>query len=211
MANTLLQGRIWSKVLYPEDYENWDVIVENLRDTHLEVMISPVHTPDEKDEKDHRHIIIFCDSNKTIRNMNDLFTKITDKECKYVEKVESERGMIRYLIHRDHPNKQQFINENGEYDIQTILCLNNCTDRRDKAFKEESEQVRLYNLMLIEDTIDQHEIENIIILRRWLMELGFHEICRELYTYNIYYLKSLMDGYYQLHKRFPRNPSDELC
>lgn len=211
MANTQLQGRIWTKVLYPEDYEIWDEVVERLRDTHLEVMISPLHTPDDKEKQDHIHIVVFCDTNKTIKNINELFSSVMLKECVYVEKVESEKGMIRYLIHRDHPQKQQFLTEHGEYDVKSIICLNNCTDRRDRAFKEDDDQTRLYNMLLLEDIIDDHQIENIIILRQWLMKLGFHDLCRDLHSYNMFYLKSLMDGYYQLHRRFPRNPSDELC
>lgn len=204
MANTKLQGRLWGKVLYPEDYENWETIEEHLRDTHIEIMISPEHTPDENETKIHRHILLFFEANQTIDSVNRIISDATGKESKYALKENSERGSIRYLIHADHPHKQQFRKPTGELDIDSIKCLNDCTDRRDAAFTE-GKGAWDANFLMIQDIIDDYQVENIIELRSKLMELGLHSLCRDLHEYNVYFLNTLMTGYYQMHRRVENN------
>lgn len=123
--------RNWTFIVYPESVaEGW---VDTLRDTHLEIFISPVHDKDKNGDgslkKAHHHVVVFYDSVKSYDQVQKLSDSIGGTK---VEKVASKRGVVRYLCHLDNPEKAQ-------YDEKDVICLsgaqyrkivNNETDRQ---------------------------------------------------------------------------------
>lgn len=110
------KGRIWACVVYPESLpENW---LEILQNTGLQTAISPLHdkdlNPDNTVKKPHYHVIFNYDGPTTYNNVKNL--------CDILHgtipiKLESLRGMYRYHIHLDNPEKFQ-------YDDRDRLLLN---------------------------------------------------------------------------------------
>ena len=102
--------RNWSCIVYPESApENWKSI---LQECFVPAFISPLHDKDinpeaEADEckKPHYHIVIMFDGPKTSEQAQEIFTKIGGVGCLRVQSI---RGMARYLCHLDNPEKYQY-------------------------------------------------------------------------------------------------------
>ena len=100
----------WSIVFYPEsapsDY------LDRLQKSIVPWALSPLHQPDADISKPHFHIVFKYSSLKSLEQVQSDFGWLRPKSDGstdiYVMRVESIKGMIRYLIHADQPNKQQF-------------------------------------------------------------------------------------------------------
>lgn len=101
------KGRIWASVGYPESLPtDW---LEKLRETGLTIAISPLHdkdvNPDGEVKKEHYHIIFSYEGPTTYNNVKELC------DCFNMTipiKLESLRGMYRYHLHLDNPEKFQY-------------------------------------------------------------------------------------------------------
>jgi len=101
------KGRIWACVGYPESLpSNW---LEILQDTGLQIAISPLHDkdldPTGESKKPHYHIIFNYDGPTTYNNVKNLCDSLN---MTIPIKLESLRGMYRYHIHIDNPEKYQY-------------------------------------------------------------------------------------------------------
>lgn len=101
------KGRIWASVGYPESLPtNW---IEMLQETGLQIAISPLHDkdldPNGEPKKAHYHIIFNYDGPTTYNNVKSLCDKLN---MTIPIKLESLRGMYRYHIHIDNPDKYQY-------------------------------------------------------------------------------------------------------
>lgn len=102
-----VKARYWASVGYPESLpEDW---IEKLRITGLPVAISPLHdkdiNPTEEVKKEHYHIIFAFDGPTTYNNVKSLCDVFN---MTIPIKLESIRGMYRYHIHLDNPEKYQY-------------------------------------------------------------------------------------------------------
>ena len=106
--------RNWTFVLYPESApENWREILDDL---HIEWVESPLHdkdlNADGEHKKPHWHILLMFEGNKSYEQICEI---CVDKLCATIpQKVQSVRGLVRYMAHLDNPEKVQ-------YDISLIL------------------------------------------------------------------------------------------
>lgn len=101
------KGRIWASVGYPDSLPtNW---LEMLQETGLQIAISPLHDkdldPNGEVKKAHYHIIFNYDGPTTYNNVKSLCDKLNTT---IPIKLESLRGMYRYHIHIDNPDKYQY-------------------------------------------------------------------------------------------------------
>lgn len=103
-----LKGRNWAFVVYPEslpsNYE--DLIYE----TGLPMAFSPLHdkdlNPDGLEKKPHYHVICYYENSTTFESVKQ---NVTDKLNGTIPiKLESLRGMYRYHLHLDNPEKYQY-------------------------------------------------------------------------------------------------------
>lgn len=103
-----ISGRTWAFIIYPESLpENWEQIIT---DTGLPMAISPLHNkdinPDGEIKKEHYHVICYYENPTTLNNVK---TNVCDKLNGTIpQKLESMRGMYRYHIHLDNPEKYQY-------------------------------------------------------------------------------------------------------
>lgn len=108
--------RNYTAIVYPDSVntpENW---IEVLSDTHIPVMISPLHdqdlNPDGQPKKAHYHVMLCFEGPKTpeqARAVLDQIGAVIPPE--HFFKVQSLRGMARYFCHMDNPEKAQYNTE----------------------------------------------------------------------------------------------------
>ena len=101
------KGRIWATVGYPESLPtDW---LDQLSNTGLQIAISPLHNkdvnPDGEVKKEHYHIIFNYDGPTTFQHVKELCDSLN---MTIPIKLESLRGMYRYHLHLDNPEKYQY-------------------------------------------------------------------------------------------------------
>lgn len=120
------KGRIWACVAYPESVpNNW---LERLQETGLQIAVSPLHdkdqNPDGTPKKPHWHIIINYEGPTTYNHVKELCESLN---MTIPIKLESMRGMYRYHLHLDNPEKYQYDNRDrillGGFDPKQVESL----------------------------------------------------------------------------------------
>ena len=104
------KGYKWTFIVYPDSLpEDWKNKLDN---ELIRTAISPLHQPEkdgkeEERKKPHYHIILdFCKSTKTRKQIHTICKDLLNgTEC---EKVQSPIGIYEYLIHKNHPEREQF-------------------------------------------------------------------------------------------------------
>ena len=102
------KGRAWAFVMYPESMpENFYEILEQ---TGLPFALSPLHDkdldPTGEPKKPHYHVICYYDNTTTKKNVKENVCDIVNATIPI--KLESMRGMYRYHLHLDNPDKYQY-------------------------------------------------------------------------------------------------------
>lgn len=103
-----ITGRTWAFVVYPESMpQNFEDIIT---DTGLPFAMSPLHdkdvNPTGEIKKPHYHCIVYYENPTTFKNVKE---NVCDKLNATIPiKLESMRGMYRYHLHLDNPEKYQY-------------------------------------------------------------------------------------------------------
>jgi hypothetical protein len=123
--------RNWNFVLYLESApDNWREVID---ETHIEWVESPLHDkdvdPDGETKKAHHHITIMFLSHKSyeqVKALTDSLSQPIPIPCQSV------KGSIRYMVHKDNPEKYQYewndIKCHGGADLDS-LCMATQTER----------------------------------------------------------------------------------
>ena len=117
------RAKKYTLVVYPQDMpENWR---EVLREKMWDVLISPLHdkdvNADNEPKKPHHHVIVSAGSSWiTMNALVELGKKL--KGVAKPQKCSNPKGMVRYFVHADNPEKAQYdkskIEVYGNYDIE---------------------------------------------------------------------------------------------
>ena len=107
MKDGIVKGRDWTAIVYPDSApKNWREILD---ETHYRWVESPLHdkdvNPDGEIKKAHWHILLSADGPISENTVKEVFKKLNTPEIK---KVGSARGLVRYMIHMDNPEKYQY-------------------------------------------------------------------------------------------------------
>lgn len=99
--------RNWAFTMYPESMpDNWREIIQ---DSGLSCAVSPLHdkdiNPDGEVKKAHYHVIICFDGPTTYNNVLEFTKKLN---ATIPIDLQSIKGMYRYHIHLDNPEKYQY-------------------------------------------------------------------------------------------------------
>ena len=106
--------RNWNIIVYPESApEKWRELID---ETHIEWVESPLHDKDVNADgelkKAHYHVLLLFDGPKSYEQVK----KITDSiNAPIPQRCHSVKGSIRYMVHKDNPEKAQ-------YDWNKIVC-----------------------------------------------------------------------------------------
>lgn len=150
------KGRIWASVGYPESLPtNW---MDILQETGLPVAISPLHdkdiNPTGEPKKPHYHFIFNYDGPTTYKHVKELCDSLN---MTIPIKLESLRGMYRYHIHIDNPEKYQ-------YDDRDRMLLNGFdVSSVEELTKLEVDKLKMQIQLLIVDN-DIREYADLMIL-----------------------------------------------
>ena len=103
-----LKGRNWAFVMYPESMPvDWYYRLEM---TGLPFAISPLHdrdlNPTGEEKKPHYHVLCYYENPTTQKNVHELVSNLVNGTLPI--KLESLKGMYRYHIHKDNPEKFQY-------------------------------------------------------------------------------------------------------
>lgn len=110
MADRLGRSRNWAFVIYPDSWpDDWKEIITQF---HVPAFVSPLHDRDKnptgEEKKPHRHVLLMFEGAKSLNSVQAMIEPLhgTIPIC-----VESLRGMARYFIHYDNPEKAQYLKE----------------------------------------------------------------------------------------------------
>jgi len=147
------KGRDWAFVIYPESVNpNY---LDILTDTHLQIAISPLHDrdidPTGEIKKPHWHVLVRYDGPTTFQAVEELSKSIGGTTP---IKISSARGMYRYHLHLDNPEKYQYS------DKDRILLGGFNTDNLDSLTETEIDN---YENELI-DYIEEYNITEYYLL-----------------------------------------------
>jgi len=162
-----LKGRNWAFVMYPESMpEDW---FEKLEQTGLPFAISPLHdkdlNPTGEEKKPHYHVICQYSNNTTLKNVKENVCKLVNATIPI--KLESIKGMYRYHLHLDNPEKHQYDDRdrifiNG-FDISQVNALT----------KTEIDKYKREILTFIED----NDIDEYCDLLNVLLKSNLYQLC----------------------------------
>lgn len=158
MSKKYIKSRYWACVGYPESLPiDW---LEQLRETGLRIAISPLHDKDLNPtgdvKKSHYHIIFWYDGPTTYEAVNSLCERFN---MTIPIKLESIRGMYRYHIHQDNPEKYQ-------YDDRDRILLNGFDSNSiNELTKTEVNKIKkdLINFIIDNDIIEYSDLLDILL------------------------------------------------
>src|SRR5699024_2434671 len=122
--------RSWTFILYPESApKNWKEILDEL---FIEWVESPLHdkdtNPDGTVKKAHWHILLMFPSVKSYDQVLEITQKLN---ALAPQKAMSAKGVVRYMLHLDNPEKYQYkkadIKAHGGADLNELLKLSSAS------------------------------------------------------------------------------------
>ena len=152
--------RNWTLIVYPDSApKNWRDILD---EQHFQWIESPLHdrdvNPDGELKKSHWHILVMYDGPLTAKPVQSLAQKLNSPIAK---SVASARGLVRYMIHLDNPEKFQYgrddIVAHGGADVEAYFEMT--MSSRLETLKEISRYIISQNICNFSDLV-QFSIEN---------------------------------------------------
>ena len=151
-----VKGRNWAFVIYPESMpQDW---FERLEQTGLPFAISPLHDkdldPTGEPKKPHYHVICQYANTTTSKNVKENVCDVVNGTIPI--KLESIRGMYRYHLHLDNPDKYQYDDRdrifiNG-FDVSSVDGLT--TTEINKYCREIQNLINDNNILEYSDLLD---------------------------------------------------------
>ena len=110
-------SKAWTGLLYEDSAnENW---LQLLEETKLKIFISPWHERDLKEDgtykKKHRHVVAIWEEEIEYEQAKSILEK--SGVVLHYYGVYTLTGVVRYLTHKDNPDKEQYKDEE-------VICLN---------------------------------------------------------------------------------------
>ena len=118
------RARHWSFIVYPESAPpNWRDIIDDL---NIEWVESPLHDKDVdgdgEGKKPHWHILVTFEGKKSFEQIKEITDSVN---APIPQKAASAKGLVRYMIHLDNPEKHQYersgIIAHGGADVAELL------------------------------------------------------------------------------------------
>lgn len=126
-----IMARVWTIIVYPESApKNWKDLINDKHISWCNILHNKDVNPDGTVKKAHYHVILFFDGKKSYAQIK----SITDElQAPIPQKVESPKGMVRYLIHKDNPEKYQYSKDKietfGGIDIDDYFKMSSSATR----------------------------------------------------------------------------------
>lgn len=170
------RSHYWRFLIYPDSApENWRKI---LNETLVDIAISPLHQPDEEVLKPHYHGVVKFDSLKSFKQVKKIITDPLNTVFPLIGN--SGRKSYEYLIHVNHPEREQFKDAEGNYRWDLIEHMNGAT-KETFCKEEEKEDEHINIIMYIQDNniSEMRELTNYCLGN----ELGWLNLIRKSSTF----------------------------
>lgn len=186
------RARSWTFPLYPESApENWREILDEY---HVPWVESPLHdkdiNPDGELKKAHWHIVLFFDGKKSFEQIKEITDALN---APIPQKTANPKGLVRYLIHMDTPEKYQ-------YKREEIVC--HCGAEIDEYFALSSSSRRVVFGEMVDFIMDS-EIDNYADFLLYCRKHSEDEWFDIAVNHNTLAINKLLDAIYQ--KNNPKN------
>lgn len=172
--------RNWCAVVYPDSApSDWKEYLDGL---NIKWACSPLHDKDIDDDgqlkKPHWHIVICYSGNKSFDQVKE---DLAELKCPIPQRCRDVRSSVRYFIHKDHPHKYQYsqndIEGHGGFDIGNIFKLS--ASEKHSLYKDifayikENDIVEFFDLVNIISGLDddswfQCVTDNSVLFERYL-------------------------------------------
>lgn len=195
------RARVWTFIVYPESApESWRDVLDS---QHVAWVESPLHdkdiNPDGTLKKPHWHIIFFFDNKKSYEQILEITQSVN---ATIPQKVPSPKGLVRYLVHMDNPEKYQ-------YKRADILCHSGADIDPYFELSLSSKNEILYDIYQF---ILDSEIDNYADFIKYCLEnheLDWLDVVSHKNTISV---RALIDGVYQKnHPKDKSGQSDKLA
>lgn len=149
------RARSWSFILYPESApENWK---ELLQKEMIPFAVSPLHDEDINEgtgevKKAHYHVYLYFEGKKSFQQVQTITEGL---KATIPQAVASPKGLIRYFVHRDNPEKHQY-NVNDIYvfgDIDVVSPFQTASSRYD-AIRQMKNYIKENHIIEFSDLFD---------------------------------------------------------
>lgn len=189
--------RTFCAVGYPESLcEDW---IQKLSDTHIPILISPLHEPEEEEKKEHFHIMLDFAGPHPAEDAKEIFDSvgavILRNKHGQIDHVADKRGMARYFCHLDETEKKK-------YDISEVTCLSgfdymyliNLPSDRYAAIGEMIDFVQEYNIL---------SFAQLVIYSRQNKEDWYRSLCDN----SAFFMKEFIKSYFWEQNVLAKNES----
>ena len=106
------RARVWTIIVYPESApEKWKEIINDKHISWACILHDKDVNPDGSKKKPHYHVVLVFEGKKSFSQIKAIADEL---KAPIPQKVESLRGMMRYLIHMDNPEKYQYTKDQIE-------------------------------------------------------------------------------------------------
>lgn len=141
--NANRRARNWCAVVYPDSApDDWKNLLDSL---NVKWACSPLHDKDTDDDeqmkKAHWHIVICYSGNKSFEQVKE---DLSELNCPIPQICRDVRSSVRYFIHKDHPHKFQYSQNDiecfGGFDISDVFSFSK--SEKTDLFREILEYIR---------------------------------------------------------------------
>lgn len=186
------RAKNYTLVVYPDDMpENW---LEIMREDMFDMVISPIHdkdvNPDGEPKKAHYHLLVSAGTSwirmSTLANWGKKLKGIARPQ-----KCSNPKGLVRYMIHQDNPEKYQYnkadIRVIGQYDIESFFKATIGEDRETRKeimhFIIDNDIVEFADLveycLVHNETWDDYLANNTLYIKNYVSSRRFRDIERK--------------------------------
>ncbi len=171
------RSRNFMILLYPE-WENYIDILQDIKGSFKKYAYIK-HIPEEKEKKEHVHLILSLDNPRTITSLS----KRLEIPKNLIQRIKSPRASCRYLVHLDNEEKYQ-------YDLSQVIVSNAFKSSFFKAFDDLlSEEEILENIYsFIDDFKGLNPVKLEVELTKYVCSNNFDVIFRRYYNSIIKYV-----------------------
>lgn len=158
--------RYWTFIVYPESApENWREI---LQQTGVQYAISPIHdkdkNPDGEIKKPHYHVVSFWSGPTTYERVLGITNELNSP---IPQRVMQPIGAIRYLTHKDNPEKYQYDEKNitviNGLDLKDINGLTKTmVEDLKRAIIKLSKDLKITEYSSMYDWLDENDMRDMI-------------------------------------------------
>ena len=181
------RARVWADVIYLDSAPgNWVDILSEMGLVFAYILHDKDVNPDGTPKKTHYHLLLFFDGKKSFEQIKEITDVLNAPNP---QRVKNPKGMVRYLIHMDNPEKYQYKRED-------IKCIGGADIDKYFELSMSSKAIILRDIMQF---IKDSEMDNFADFVGYCLENQEYEWLDIAANYNTLVITKLLDAIYQKH------------